>query len=75
MSGYIVKLEKIGDPGEVGRWIYTSCHPEGINVTDLEENSKYCVYVTTFNKYGNGNRSSCFVAVTGEIGNYPEDKI
>jgi len=65
-SGYIVKIETLGDPNIEVRLIYSSCHSEGINITDLEEYTKYCVYVTTFNEYGKANSSSCIVAVTGE---------
>ena len=67
-SGYIVKIETLGDPNIEVRLIYSSCHSEGINITDLEEYTKYCVYVTTFNEYGKANSSSCIVAVTGEKG-------
>ena len=67
-SRYIVKIETLGDPNIEGRLIYSSCHSEGINITDLEEYTKYCVYVTTFNEYGKANSSSCIVAVTGEKG-------
>ena len=68
MSGYFIKLEKIGSPRLWSRHIYSSCHNEGINVTALEEHQSYCVYVAAFNKYGQGNGSSCIVAVTGEKG-------
>ena len=68
MSGYRVRLETLRSPSGEGRLIYSSCHSQGINITDLEEYTMYCVYVTTFNEHGNGNRSSCIVAVTGEKG-------
>ena len=68
MSGFIVRVTKFGDTRTVARLIYSSCHAEEMNIKDLEENTMYCVYVTTFNKYGKGNSSSCIVAVTGERG-------
>ncbi|XP_068675372.1 phosphatidylinositol phosphatase PTPRQ-like [Montipora foliosa] len=66
MSGYFIKLEKKGSPRLWSRHIYSSCHNEGINVTSLEEHQSYCIYVAAFNKYGQGNASSCIAAVTGE---------
>lgn len=46
--------------------IFTSCHSGGINITNLEENTTYCVYVAAFTEYGKGNSTSCMMAVTGE---------
>lgn len=68
MSGYIVRVEKFENPTNPRRMMFSSCQSKGINVTGLEENSTYCVYVTTFNRHGKGSTSSCFVAVTGERG-------
>ena len=70
LRGYIVTLEKMGDSSENGTSIFTNCHSEGINITNLEEHTTYCVYVAAFTQYGKGNSTSCMVAVTGERGRF-----
>ena len=68
LKGYIVTLQKIGGSSDDETLIATSCHSDGINITNLEEDTKYCVYVAGFTEYGTGNSTPCMVAVTGERG-------
>lgn len=66
VKGYIVALQKVGGSEEDETLLVTSCHSDGINVTNLEENTKYCVQVAAFTEYGKGNSTPCMSAVTGE---------
>lgn len=68
VKGYIVALQKVGGSEEDETLLVTSCHSDGINVTNLEENTKYCVQVAAFTEYGKGNSTPCMSAVTGERG-------
>lgn len=65
-KGYMVVLEKLGDSSDDGTLIFTSCHTEGINITNLEEYTTYCVYVAAITEYGKGNSTPCIVVETGE---------
>lgn len=66
LQGYLVTLENMDDPSEEETLIFTSCHSEGINITNLKENTTYCVYIAAFTEHGKGNSTSCMMAVTGE---------
>lgn len=68
VKGYIVALQKVGGSEEDETLLVTSCHSDGINVTNLEENTKYCVQVAAFTEYGKGNSTLCMSTVTGERG-------
>lgn len=66
LRGYLVTLENMDDPSEEKTLVFTSCHSEGINITNLKENTTYCVYIAAFTQHGKGNSTSCMLAVTGE---------
>ena len=66
LRGYLVTLENMDDSSEEKTLVFTSCHSEGINITNLKENTTYCVYTAAFTQHGKGNSTSCMLAVTGE---------
>lgn len=66
LQGYLVTLENMDDRSGDDTLIFTSCHTQGINITNLEENTTYCVYVAAFTEYGKGNSTSCMMVATGE---------
>lgn len=66
LQGYLVTLQNMDNRSGEDTLIFTSCHSQGINITNLEENTTYCVYVAAFTEYGKGNSTSCMMVATGE---------
>ena len=66
LQGYLVTLENMDDTNEEKTLVFTSCHSEGINITNLKENTTYCVYLSAFTEHEKGNSTSCMLAVTRE---------
>ena len=66
LQGYLVTLENMDDPSENETLIFTRCDSQGINITNLKENTTYCVYIAAFTEHGKENSTSCMKAATGE---------
>ena len=75
LQGYLVTLENMDDPSENKTLIFTSCHSQGINITNLKENTTYCVYIAAFTERGKGNSTSCMMVVTGEKRKFGFDSV